>query len=142
MSTASHNSGNLSRDSGGASCGTSSPGNGRTVQQSVGTLDFAWNQPSDSRHLNVLSYPQAAPFNGALQVHLEGPKFREARNTGRRLSVISCRCPLLQVRGRRSPYCTSLTAGTGVGGCVEVDTCSVLLLRPEPAPAVAVRGSC
>ncbi len=69
--TAWHNGGNLSRDSGGASCGTSSLGNGRTVQQSVGSLGFAWNQPSDSRHFNVLGYPQAAPFNGALQVQCQ-----------------------------------------------------------------------
>ena len=73
--------GSRCRASDGASCGTSSPGIGRTVQQSVGTLGSAWNQPSDSRHFNVLGYPQAAPFNGAL-------------------------------------------------------------LRPEPAPAVAIRGSC
>ena len=63
-----HNSGDLSRDSGGASCGTSSKGNGKTVSQAVGYLGFAWNQPSDSKHYTVLGYPQAAPFTGALQV--------------------------------------------------------------------------
>ncbi len=66
-----HSGGSLSRDSGGASCGRSSLGNGKTVQQSVGALGFAWNQPADSRHLNVLGYPQAAPFNGQLQVQCQ-----------------------------------------------------------------------
>lgn len=66
--TAWHTGGNLARDSGGASCGLSSLGNGKKVSQAVGSLGFAWNQPSSTKHYNVLGYPQAAPFNGALQV--------------------------------------------------------------------------
>lgn len=113
--TAWHTSSNLSRDSGGASCGTSSLGNRKTVQQSVGSLGFAWNQPTDSRHFNVLGYPQAAPFNGALQVQCQSSFGHWDQRSGLSPNTFAVGCDSTGgVSG--GPYVMSYSAGNYLNG--------------------------